>query len=93
MKAFLHGAIPALTHYSPVLHFIWDKVFKNGPSEICRRQPLNNLKGNGLLKHITSNFLKAAFHKFQPVLEYFVPYKAYQMTGISCVHVLTDIHE
>ena len=23
---------------------IWDKVFKNGPSEICERQPLKNLK-------------------------------------------------
>ena len=22
----------------------WDKVFKNGPSEICGRQPLKNLK-------------------------------------------------
>ena len=24
---------------------IWDKVFKNGPSKIFGRQPLNNLKG------------------------------------------------
>ena len=22
----------------------WDKVFKRGPSKICERQPLNNLK-------------------------------------------------
>ena len=22
----------------------WDKVFKNGPNEICGRQPLKNLK-------------------------------------------------
>ena len=28
--------------------YIWDKVFKNGPSKICRRQPLKNLKGYGL---------------------------------------------
>ena len=28
---------------------IWDKVFKNGPSKICGRQPLKNLKGYGLL--------------------------------------------
>ena len=27
----------------------WDKVFKNGPSKICGRQPLKNLKGYGLL--------------------------------------------
>ena len=33
---------------------IWDKVFKSGPSKICRRQPLKNLKGYGLLKHAIS---------------------------------------
>ena len=26
-----------------------DKVFKNGPSKICGRQPLEKLKGCGLL--------------------------------------------
>ena len=26
----------------------WDKVFKNGPNKICRRQPLKNLKWFGL---------------------------------------------
>ena len=31
---------------------ICDKVFKNGPSKICERQPLKNLKGYGLLKHL-----------------------------------------
>ena len=25
--------------------YIWDKVFKNGPSKICGRQPLKYLKG------------------------------------------------
>ena len=29
---------------------IWDEVFKNGPSKICGRQPLKNLKGYGLSK-------------------------------------------
>ena len=28
---------------------IWDKVFKSGPSKICGRQPLKNVKGYGLL--------------------------------------------
>ena len=32
----------------------WDKVFKNGRSKICERQPLKNLKGYGLLKQIIS---------------------------------------
>ena len=27
----------------------WDKVFKNGPSKICGRRPLKNLKEYGLL--------------------------------------------
>ena len=27
----------------------WQKAFKNGPSKICGRRPLNNLKGYGLL--------------------------------------------
>ena len=35
---------------------ILDKVFKNGPSKICGRQPLKNLKKYDLLK--------AVFHKF-----------------------------
>ena len=45
---------------------IWDRVFKNEPSKICERQPLENLKGYGLHKayHTPSNFLKAVFHKF-----------------------------
>ena len=44
----------------------WNKVFKNGSSKICGRQPLKNLKVYGLLKadHTPSNLLKAAFHKF-----------------------------
>ena len=36
----------------------WGKVFKNGPSKICGRQPLKTLKEYGLL-----NFLKAVFCK------------------------------
>ena len=31
-------------------NYKWDKVFKNGPSKICERQPLKDLKGYGLLK-------------------------------------------
>ena len=32
------------------ISYTWDKVFKNGPSKICGRQPLRNLKWYGLLK-------------------------------------------
>ena len=31
--------VPSL-HY--IAYLIWDKVFKNGPSKICGRQPLKN---------------------------------------------------
>ena len=43
-----------------------DKVFQNGTSKICGRQPLKNFKGHGQLKadHTPSNFLKAVVHKF-----------------------------
>ena len=34
---------------------IWDKVFKNGPSKICGRQPLKNLK-YGRLKQTISPY-------------------------------------
>ena len=37
--------------FSSAKHMIiWDKVFKIGPSKICGKQPLKNLKGYGLLK-------------------------------------------
>ena len=29
---------------------MWVKLFKNGPSKICGRQPLKNFKGYGLIK-------------------------------------------
>ena len=45
---------------------IWDKVFKNGPSNICGTQALKNLKEYGLLQaeHTSSKFLNAVYHKF-----------------------------
>ena len=46
--------------------FYMGQRFKNGPSKICGRQPLKNLKGYYLPKadHTSSNILKAVFHKF-----------------------------
>ena len=40
--------------YNFQLRDIWDKVFKNGSSKICGRQPLRNLKKYGLLKQTIS---------------------------------------
>ena len=31
-------------HTKIIQSFKWDKLFKNGPNEICGRQPLKNLK-------------------------------------------------
>ena len=44
----------------------WDKVFKNGPSKGCGKQPLKNLKFKKIKKQKikNSNFLKAVFNKF-----------------------------
>ena len=42
------------------------KVFKNGPSKICGRQPFKKFEvlWSASADHITSDFLKAVFHKF-----------------------------
>ena len=57
-----------------LLPYIWDKVFKNGPSKICKRQPLKNLKGYGLPKEdLTPS--KVVFNKFCcSIFEYLVPF-------------------
>ena len=55
----------------------WDKVFKNGPSKICERQSLKNLKGYGLLKQIISLniFWRLSSINFTwPILEFFAPF-------------------
>ena len=53
--------------------FMWGKVFKNGPSKICGRQPSKNVKGYGLLKQI---FLRLTCTNFTwSIFEYFLPYK------------------
>ena len=47
---------------------IWDKVFKNGPSKICGRQPLKNLKDSikffkgGLPQILLGPFLNFLYH-------------------------------
>ena len=44
-------------------------VFKNAPSKMFGRQPLNNFEWYGLLEadHTPSNYLKAVYHKFCPM--------------------------
>ena len=41
-----------LSEMANLLIDICDEVFKNGPSKICRRQPLKNLKEYGLLEAV-----------------------------------------
>ena len=61
------------------LLFIWVKVFHNGPSKICGRQPLKNSAHAG---HITSKYLKVVWHKFYlSVLEYLDPFER-QFLGV-----------
>ena len=61
---------------------MWDKVFKNGPSKICGRQPLKYLKRYGLLEadHTPSNFLKAVSTNFTWFIpEYLVQYSVWRL--------------
>ena len=41
---------------------IWDKVFKNGPSKMCGRQPLKNLKSYGFPQILLGPFLNTLSH-------------------------------
>ena len=38
-----------------------DKIFTNGPSKVCGRQPLKYLKGYGLLKQKIAKILFGSF--------------------------------
>ena len=71
---------------SLVHHFTWDKVLKNGPSKICGRQPLKNLKWYGLL--FSTNFTWF-------ILEYFfsflvIPKEKYKRIFYSAYGNTTD---
>ena len=48
-QAKLFCIVHCLSAYfnSALKSVFWKKVFKNGPSKICGRQPLKNLKGYG----------------------------------------------
>ena len=62
--------------------YIWDKAFKNGPCKICGRQPLKKFEEIWS----ASNFLKAVFHKFWSILEYFVSF----IYILQLTHTRTD---
>ena len=51
-----------------------DKIFTNGPSKICGRQPLKNLKGYGLLKQ---KIPKIVLGSFLNILSHIWQYKIY----------------
>ena len=60
---------------------IWVKVFKNGPSKTCGRQPLKNMKRCGLLRQTISLqiFQRLSSANFAwSILEYFYPYVRYR---------------
>ena len=50
----------------------WVKVFKNGPSKICARQPFKKFEViSAKADHITTKFLKTVFQNFTwSILEY-----------------------
>ena len=55
--------------------YIWDKVFKNGPREICGWHPLKNLNWYDTPKQTIRYeiFLKAVFHIFY-LVHYWMPW-------------------
>ena len=54
---------------------IWIKVFKNGPSKICGRQPLKHLNWYGLPKQpYHFKFLKDIFYEFLNALTHILVY-------------------
>ena len=55
------------THTDIKFHGSWVKVFKNGPSEICGRQPLKNFKWYGLLRLSSINFTWIILGYLHPV--------------------------
>ena len=65
---------------------MWDKVFKSGPSKICGRQPLKNLKGYG-----ADHFKRLSSTDFTwSTLEYLVPFKIL-LTIIGHDHATVNI--
>ena len=49
----IHCLLVHVIEYKPWANK-WVKIFKNGPSKICGRQPLKNLKWYGLLRQTKS---------------------------------------
>ena len=79
IKLIYHKALRLSLITSVIINikmFIWNKVFKNGPSNICGRQHLKNLKGFGLLQSIyLQMFQRLSCTNFNgSILEYFVPF-------------------
>ena len=63
-------------------------VFKNGPSKICGRQPLKNLKWYGLSKQtISLQIFKWLFCRnfTWSILEYLDPYNVSTLEGEACL--------
>ena len=67
---------------------IWDKVFKNGPSKVCERQPLKILKWYGLLRQICPILYTIHWRKGnqKKILEFFIrgaPNTAFQIRHLT----------
>ena len=68
----------------------WDKVFKNGPSKICGRQPLENLKWYDLLKQTISlqRFWRLSSTNFTwSILEHFFPNDPQNIQSRICIPI------
>ena len=80
--------------YSQVslLNNIWDKVFKNGRSEIYGRQPLKKLKWCGLDKCCDDKLMWCEWTNFTwSILEYFFPFFFFFTCLILCQRLVSHI--
>ena len=69
----------------------WDKIFKNGPSKICEKQPLKNLKGYSLIYRVPSKFLKTVFQEFHLVLSWIFCPKCPKRCWINCILLTSSV--
>ena len=69
---------------------IWGKIFKSGPSKVCGRQRLNNMKWYGLLRQtiLLEIFQSLSSTNFTwSILKFFAPFKHALHHFLSIYHI------
>ena len=72
--------------------YIWFKVFKNGLSKFCGRQPLKNLKWYALLRHKWLSFTNFTWSIHGSVLFWSILFYDYLSRNLNIAHKTTYVH-